>query len=880
MIGPADGVTSSPRSHAWCLNTSAACGSGDEAGGSPLQLTGMESPTWSVASPVSEPSRRGSKSPVAGNAGDADFAVQEARLKMLLNELHETVFVEECFDSHVSSVMSPRSASPVPEEICEEASLIVRNLDTGAVHSVVSQDPSGTFYEKCADPSSLRKSQAKRWETWWQEQRQCNEELWKAAETGSMDRLCEMLSASGNFDDMAMGFRCSDALGSNASVSSGTTAMKVQIDARSLHGRTALHLAASSGHVESVQVLLQAKAAIEAKTDAGFTALHMACQRGHLDVVKNLQSWGCDLSAQTAQGEHALHLAASKGHTAVLQFLLEHCDNDLLVVRNSYGQRPAEVCQDIDTVALFCSVDGGSSSHLGSVCSTSICSEAEDSYAGRTPFHQGSVLLRNSRADVVRRLLTRTGVKPGKPQKAVEREAASESVSSGGADGAAGPEGGDAGAGLPRSRTRSLQRSHSYHERSGRRHKRFSKLRSENLEVVGPDSFSLKAVLGKGSFGEVYQVVHRRSGQVYAMKVLRKSKIFGRNLVRYAMTERNLLSYVRHPFIVRLHYAFQTPTCLVLVLHYCSGGSLASIISHEGRLPEPVAQLYTAEIFLAIEYLHERQVVYRDLKPENIVHDEQGHAMLTDFGLSKEGVEGLQGTKSFCGSVAYLAPEILARKGHGPPVDLYGLGVLLYECLAGRPPFYSRDRDTLFRNIAGATLHVPSNASNRAASLMHALMHRDPAQRLGAQRTSEVRDHSFFASLDFDRVLRREVPVPPLRKHRRELAGNAATGGAAASPKVASPFEGRIEAQVRRSWSSSQQDVSGWEFATAVPGEALPGSPRTENSRTQPVNGTGTGGSANTTSRTSRGPAESEAARRRSRRRGPPIDEWLAPTFF
>merc|ERR1719277_41831 len=127
-----------------------------------------------------------------------------------------------------------------------------------------------------------------------------------------------------------------------------------------------------------------------------------------------------------------------------------------------------------------------------------------------------------------------------------------------------------------------------------RRKKSFSTLRSEHSEVVGPDSFALKSVLGKGSFGEVYQVIHRKSGQVYAMKVLRKSKIFGRNLVRYAMTERNLLSYVRHPFIVRLHFAFQTPTCLVLVLQFCPGGNLASLISQEGRLAEPVSQLFTA----------------------------------------------------------------------------------------------------------------------------------------------------------------------------------------------------------------------------------------------------------------------------------------------
>jgi protein-serine/threonine kinase len=320
------------------------------------------------------------------------------------------------------------------------------------------------------------------------------------------------------------------------------------------------------------------------------------------------------------------------------------------------------------------------------------------------------------------------------------------------------------------------------------------------------------------------------------------------------MTERNLLSYIRHPFIVRLHYAFQTQTCLVLVLQYCPGGNLASLIASEGRLQEQLVQLYMAEVFLAIECLHERNVVYRDLKPENVILDELGHAMLTDFGLSKEGVEGLQGTKSFCGSVAYLAPEILARKGHGPPVDIYGLGVLLYEMLAGRPPYYSRDRETLFRNIVSASLNVPSTASARAASLIHCLMQRDPAQRLGALQTSEIRKHLFFLGVDFDRVLKREIPVPPLRRHRRDgKSGTAESKDSGA--KVSSPFEGRFESRVRRSWSSSTQDVNGWEFATA---NSRDGVDSVESLKAMSMSGT---------------------QRSRRTQRGP-VKDWLAPTFF
>lgn len=283
------------------------------------------------------------------------------------------------------------------------------------------------------------------------------------------------------------------------------------------------------------------------------------------------------------------------------------------------------------------------------------------------------------------------------------------------------------------------------------------------------------------------------------MKVLQKNKVLGRNLLRYMMTERNLLSYIRHPFIVQLHFAFQTPQCLVLVLHYCSGGNLSSMLQKQGQLDEPTAKVCISQIFLAIEHLHERSVVYRDLKPENVVLDD-GFAMLTDFGLSKESVEGLQGTQSFCGSTAYLAPEILSRAGHGPAVDLYGLGVLLYEARVGQPPFYSRDRDTIYRNIRAAQLVIPPTVSSQASSLIHALMHRTPSQRLGSGSTSNVRSHAYFADVDFDRMLLKQDPTPSLRS-------KPAAGSAEIKPPT-SPFR-------QGSRHRGVSEVSGWEFASA-----------------------------------------------------------------
>lgn len=203
-------------------------------------------------------------------------------------------------------------------------------------------------------------------------------------------------------------------------------------------------------------------------------------------------------------------------------------------------------------------------------------------------------------------------------------------------------------------------------------------------------------LLGKGSFGEVYLVQKKDTGQYYALKVLPKDQIIGRNLIKYAFAEKNVLSSLNHPFIVRLHCSFQTNLRLCLLLDYCPGGDLAKALQKENKFSESRAKIYLCEVLLAIEELHNHEIIYRDLKPDNVVLDTEGHALLTDFGLSKEGVKESDYATSFCGSVAYLAPEMLAKTGHGRSVDWYLLGVLLYEMLVGIPPYYSRSKYDMF----------------------------------------------------------------------------------------------------------------------------------------------------------------------------------------
>jgi serine/threonine protein kinase len=278
---------------------------------------------------------------------------------------------------------------------------------------------------------------------------------------------------------------------------------------------------------------------------------------------------------------------------------------------------------------------------------------------------------------------------------------------------------------------------------------------------VGPSDFDILQVLGKGSFGEVFLVKRRYQKQLYAMKVLRKDKIMGHNLIKYAKTERNVLSYVKHPFIVGLNYSFQTPEKLFLILDYCPGGDLGFQISREKKFDEFRARIYVCEVLLALEELHKRDIIFRDLKPDNIVLDEDGHAMLTDFGLSKEGVYDNVMARSFCGSVAYLAPEMIKRQGHGKAVDWYLLGVLLYEMLVGTPPYFSPNRDQLYQNIQSGKLKLPASLAVETKNLLKELMQRDPNKRLGARRDAEeIKEHRYFAGINWDMVIRRELRPP------------------------------------------------------------------------------------------------------------------------
>lgn len=259
----------------------------------------------------------------------------------------------------------------------------------------------------------------------------------------------------------------------------------------------------------------------------------------------------------------------------------------------------------------------------------------------------------------------------------------------------------------------------------------------------------------------------KRAGQnadtsIFAMKMLRKDHIVKRNQVEHTRSERNVLEATNHPFIVTLHYAFQTPKKLYVVLEYCAGGELFFHLSQAGRFSQGRCRFYACEICLALDYLHKLNIIYRDLKPENLLLDADGHAKVTDFGLSKEGIEDNISAKTVCGTPEYLAPEILRRLGHGKAVDWYSFGALVYEMLTGLPPFYTKDRDKLFERIKRGELSYPSYVTPEAKSLCQALIFRDPNKRLGGGPGGgdEVKEHVFFSGVDWMQVYERKITPP------------------------------------------------------------------------------------------------------------------------
>ncbi|ATZ55348.1 BPK2 [Botrytis cinerea B05.10] len=284
----------------------------------------------------------------------------------------------------------------------------------------------------------------------------------------------------------------------------------------------------------------------------------------------------------------------------------------------------------------------------------------------------------------------------------------------------------------------------------------------------GPDDFQILKLIGKGTFGQVYQVRKKDTKRIYAMKVLQKKVIVQKKEVAHTVGERNILvrtATADSPFIVGLKFSFQTPTDLYLVTDYMSGGELFWHLQKEGRFDEQRAKFYIAELILALEHLHKHDIVYRDLKPENILLDANGHIALCDFGLSKANLTKNATTNTFCGTTEYLAPEVLLDEaGYTKMVDFWSLGVLVFEMCCGWSPFYAEDTQQMYKNIAFGKVRFPRDTlTTEGRNFVKGLLNRNPKHRLGAtDDAEELKRHPFFQDIDWD-ALTKKLITPPFK---------------------------------------------------------------------------------------------------------------------
>lgn len=283
---------------------------------------------------------------------------------------------------------------------------------------------------------------------------------------------------------------------------------------------------------------------------------------------------------------------------------------------------------------------------------------------------------------------------------------------------------------------------------------------------IGPDDFEILRLVGKGTFGQVYQVRKKDTRRVYAMKVLSKKVIVQKKEIAHTIGERDILvrtALADSNFIVGLKFSFQTPSDLYLVTDYMSGGELFWHLQKEGRFAEDRAKFYIAELILALQHLHDNDIVYRDLKPENILLDANGHIALCDFGLSKANLSDNGTTNTFCGTTEYLAPEVLLDdKGYTKMVDFWSLGVLVFEMCCGWSPFYAEDIQQMYKNIAFGKVRFPKDAlSPEGRNFVKGLLNRNPKNRLGANGDArELRAHPFFDDVDWTLLAAKKIPPP------------------------------------------------------------------------------------------------------------------------
>ncbi|EGR33658.1 protein kinase domain protein [Ichthyophthirius multifiliis] len=314
-----------------------------------------------------------------------------------------------------------------------------------------------------------------------------------------------------------------------------------------------------------------------------------------------------------------------------------------------------------------------------------------------------------------------------------------------------------------------------------------------NQKQIGIELYNIISNIGQGSYGNIYLVQHKNNKKYYAMKVLNKEQLINKNMVKYAITEKNVMRKCNSPFVVKIYHAFQTDKYLIIIIDYCPGGDLYQYLMEQKRFDEQLSLKYLCEVLIAVEELHCNNIIYRDMKPENIVLSTDGHIKLIDFGLSKE-CNGIGVASTFCGSAVYLAPEVISKKGHNKSVDWYQFGILAYELMVGHPPFNQMERKQLYYNIQNSKVEFPDFLSENAKLLIQQLLNKNPDERLGAGKNDaqEIKNHIFFKNVNWFDVQQKFFELP--------------------KPQCKQMFENKIEIDLNQNTLKQNNFIANWYY--------------------------------------------------------------------
>ena len=280
-------------------------------------------------------------------------------------------------------------------------------------------------------------------------------------------------------------------------------------------------------------------------------------------------------------------------------------------------------------------------------------------------------------------------------------------------------------------------------------------------KAVNLESFKTVSVIGKGTYAKVLLVRKIATGDFYAMKVLKKASVEQKKQENHVLTERKILIEMNVcPFMINFFHSFQSESKLYFVIEYCPGGELFELLQKKRKFAEDQARFYAAQMVLALEFMHAKNIIYRDLKPENVLVDMEGYLKITDFGLSRMNVKEKE-ARSICGTPEYLAPEIIMKIGYGKSIDWWTLGCIIYEMLVGIPPFYSNNRSELFEKIKFCSPKYPKYLSSETKDLLMKLLSKNPDQRLGTVKGGEeIKSHPWFKIVNWDYLLNKKYDAP------------------------------------------------------------------------------------------------------------------------